>query len=710
MKLVITPGQRRVYVGQPLRLDFRWSCALSTKRLRTLRCDPQFFTMPGVDVVVPRSTVPKEQQIGLPIGGRRVIAHRIPGDGRNLGEVEFSFYLSFDAPGEVSLPAVRLECVHLRDDGGAFAPYAAYFNNGLFERVDEETAFDRVFTESESIGIEILPLPAEGRLESFSGLFAPCEIDVSVKPTECTVGQVLEVDLHVRAAAPHGMLELPDLGRQAGLRSWFKLDREMGRAWDPAGTRFRVRARTLTTRITSLPPLDVQVFDPVRGEYAMVRTAAVPLQVRADAGRDYFDAKSLGSATASLSDQPEGVWQNENGSFMSDALNTLSGFLAGHFWLLMLLGPVLFVVLLPWVRERRRRAVDASYRRRVTAYRAFRRLPEGSEDKWVAFHGFLATCFGVEPKAWTVGDARRRLADLGVNAEDVAAVVDGQKRIDAKSFSPRGASARLPDLNALARRVARLLRNSGALLVVLLSALISGQGWGSVEEWDAAMKQLDQAEQADPASRSAAAVFSGAALKFESLARSGFRPGPSWSNAGNAWFEAGEVGRAIASYRQAQIYRPFDQSVRDNLAAVRALSTDVVEPAGRPSLLAWPKRWLTAVLVPTALGFWGLLLAFVRHRKRTLLVGCATFLLASLGLAGLIVVAHVRDGRTGVVVVSEVFGRKGPSYRYRTAFHEPLHDGLEFAVLERRDEWIKVQLADHRRCWIPSDQAQLITN
>ncbi len=53
-------------------------------------------------------------------------------------------------------------------------------------------------------------MPEEGRLESFSGLFAPCEIDVSVKPEDCVVGTVVEVDLEVRSNAPHGFLDLPD--------------------------------------------------------------------------------------------------------------------------------------------------------------------------------------------------------------------------------------------------------------------------------------------------------------------------------------------------------------------------------------------------------------------------------------------------------------------------------------------------------------------
>ena len=73
-------------------------------------------------------------------------------------------------------------------------------------------------------------------------------------------------------------------------------------------------------------------------------------------------------------------------------------------------------------------------------------------------------------------------------------------------------------------------------------------------------------------------------------------------------------------------------------------------------------------------------------------------------------VAGHRSGREGVVVAGSVYGRKGPAYRYQQAFLEPLHDGLEFRILDQRDDWLLVTLADDRRCWIPSDQARRIRN
>jgi hypothetical protein len=706
MSLVVAPGKKRVYAGEPLRLDVTWSCDVPAKRLRSMRCNPRFFSDAAIEVVIPRCTAPEGEQLGVPFGGRRVLARRKGGDESEvLGVVTFPLFLRFSEPGSHELPAVRIECARLKQDGGAFAPYAAFFNNGLFEPVDKGAAYDRVFVESGALEVEVLPLPESGRLESFSGLFLPCEITVSAKPAKSEVGQLLEVDLLVRSDAPHGFLELPDLGRQKSLRSWFKVDADPGRAWDREGTLFRARVRALTTRVKAFPSLEIEVFDPEAGDYAMLRTEAVPLSVLPREGRDYFDVKTLGMEEPSLSDQPEGIWQNAEAGRMDEAMNTLANFLADWFWLLLAAGPVMFVVLLPRARECRRRALNPEYRNRQRAYRAFRRVPEGTAEKWDAFRKFVAASLGGEPEAWTVGDARQRLADLGVSSDDIEMLARSQESLDAEWFSSEKKPASLPKLNPVAQRIAKFLGRSS---VVVAACLLTGFALGGESDWDEAGVLFSEALEAEAGSDEAGPLFARSALKFEAAARARQHPGKAWFNAGNAWFQAGEIGRSIACQRQAEVYRPFDQTVRDNLNAARALAVDVVTGRKRSWWTRWPARWLTAALVPLSLGFWAALLGFVRWRRAAWLVGGGVLLMATLSVGGLAVLAGWKEGNEGVVVVSEVYGRKGPSYRYRTAFNEPLHDGLEFRLIEKRDGWIEIELVDRRRCWIPASQAQLV--
>ena len=51
MAVTLTPAKRRVYVGEPLRLDLTWNCDLEAGRLQALNYNPQFFNDPDVEVV-----------------------------------------------------------------------------------------------------------------------------------------------------------------------------------------------------------------------------------------------------------------------------------------------------------------------------------------------------------------------------------------------------------------------------------------------------------------------------------------------------------------------------------------------------------------------------------------------------------------------------------------------------------------------------------
>ena len=69
------------------------------------------------------------------------------------------------------------------------------------------------------------------------------------------------------------------------------------------------------------------------------------------------------------------------------------------------------------------------------------------------------------------------------------------------------------------------------------------------------------------------------AALLESLLADGFRNGALYRNLGNAYFRAGEYGRAIAAYRKAKPYRPRDQYLQANLQqAILAAPGHLPEP------------------------------------------------------------------------------------------------------------------------------------
>ena len=103
----------------------------------------------------------------------------------------------------------------------------------------------------------------------------------------------------------------------------------------------------------------------------------------------------------------------------------------------------------------------------------------------------------------------------------------------------------------------------------------------------------------------------------------------------------------------------------------------------------------------------------------TFLLGVAALFFARralwrLAVAGLVVTAlfavsagydwYRFDGvRHGVVIRDEVVARKGNAQSYEPAFTEPLSEGTEFEVVDRRGDWMLIRLAGSQEGWIEDD-------
>ncbi len=707
MSLSLQPQKLVVYAGEPLRLDLAWNCELPAAALRALSLNPSFFTDSAIEVVIPRNTSPEDIQVGLPIGGRRVIAERIlnPEKGKQLGRIELPMYLRFKEAGHYTLPETRLDLSVLRKAGGDFGRYAAHFNNGFFEAVDAGEAYERVYATAPAIEIEVLPLPAEEQQASFSGLFAPIEIDISLKPTEARIGELMELEIKLTGRAPHGMLELPQLSLQPGLRERFIVDDNFGRLWHEEGTIFRTRVRALSTTIQGFPSLQFQVFDPETGRFTLQRTEAIPLELSPSvSGEAYLPLKSFEGAAVALTNQPEGIWHNMEANPMNDLLNSLFSFVRQAFWPLLILGPIAFACLLPLARERRRRALDERYRMRAEAYAAFRKLTGDSQAKWNAFLRFMALTFNSADKTWTQSDTQKELAEIGADDAMIEDLVAMHQSADAQDFSADGSQAKFKNLDTLAKQISQLAGKS-ALLFLLVVVILPRDA--QANDFTDSERLFAQAEAEVPSSEAAIALYQDAALKAEAAARANSHPGVAWYNAGNAWFQAGYLGRAIVAYRSAQNLLPFDSRIIENLAAARAMALNDV-PVEKSWWQKLPLTWLKVFVVFISFSFWALLLLQMRYRQRLILSAAIALGLILLAVSGLLIQRSVTFKQAGVVIVDAVYAKKGPSYAYANAFNEPLHDGLEFVLIEQRGDWGLIELIDTRQCWLPMSQLQLI--
>jgi len=187
--------------------------------------------------------------------------------------------------------------------------------------------------------------------------------------------------------------------------------------------------------------------------------------------------------------------------------------------------------------------------------------------------------------------------------------------------------------------------------------------------------------------------YRASARELESIVNDGFQSGAVYYNIGNAYFRAGDLGRAIINYRKAKPLRPRDTYLEANLQQALAAA---------PGRLTEPHApWWTHVLfwtdwIPfpqkirfTALGFMLAatisVIAMSMQRSRLYLVAIVLFCLSA--ALGIDVILSDPRATNRAAIIGETIARKGTDKDYEPAFDQPLRDGAEFTVLNQTTDW-----------------------
>jgi tetratricopeptide (TPR) repeat protein len=183
-------------------------------------------------------------------------------------------------------------------------------------------------------------------------------------------------------------------------------------------------------------------------------------------------------------------------------------------------------------------------------------------------------------------------------------------------------------------------------------------------------------------------------------------------NYGNAEFKSGNLGKAIAALRRAELRAPRDSEIRANLAFVR---NQVQGAMVRENF--W-QNWLgnfslNEWTVFAAIVFWLTFLLLAAKQLRPALAAKlkgATWIFAALTIfSGAILgvqAANHFTKQTAVVISAQATARSGPFDDAQSAFTS--HDGAEFSVLDRRDDWIQVADGSEKIGWLPAKQVEVL--
>jgi hypothetical protein len=291
--------------------------------------------------------------------------------------------------------------------------------------------------------------------------------------------------------------------------------------------------------------------------------------------------------------------------------------------------------------------------------------------------------------------------------------------LEATAYNPRAGAEPLPEplrrrCRELAARLAgdrgsrtRPGRGAAATLIALSLAGAAAVRAEDAGDLDRARVVYREALAAESEEAQVARFGEAAALLAAAVARTPDRPGllTDW---GNAALGARDLGRAALAYRRALALDRGDRRAARNLAWVRDSLPDWAPTPGDEgaidSLLFWHRRWsVEGRHIGAALAFAATLLLLMpwgRRREPWLRRVAAIPALMFVGLLGSALLEPDRGGEAVVIEDGAVL-RSADSPHAPAALERPLPAGLEVTVVEEREQWREIALADGRRGWLP---------
>jgi TolA-binding protein len=539
---------------------------------------------------------------------------------------------------------------------------------------------------SDSLIVEVLPVPEEGRPASFNGAVGQLAMVASVDEERLSVGEATRLVVEVNGKGNVKALPAPVFDAPEGLEVFPPTESAEVETSSPAlggVKRFEwVVVPNEPGRIV-IPPIEYVAFDPIEERFNIMRSDSIMLQVTGQSG-----GAVPGIDLRPIRGRPSG--------------GTPAWVLSPAFALVQFV-PLLVLFAAWWsVRER-----PAPGSRRVADDRN-RRFDELQQEALAADRGFwgrlteairvsIAEALGVPGSRLapvdTLHDAMLTAGVPRATAAALAELLNGLDRIRYApgEVTPADAPAMVDRarhvLDAMAISLAKApgrgaARPAGIALLFLAPAMASGQATA----FDRAVTAYRAAD------------YEAAANAFLEHVASHPADADGWYDAGNALFRAGQTGQAVASWVRSIRLRPRHIDARANLEMVAPAGLEFVPPVAsitpRETLLALAGIWWITLL---------LLAVRIRGRRSasaiaTAALGCIA-IVALLGFAGL-------GQRAAAVSLGDATVRADPALKGEAL--ERLPAGVLVEVIDRRDDWIRVRTGPGVEGWVDVSLVEVV--
>lgn len=214
-------------------------------------------------------------------------------------------------------------------------------------------------------------------------------------------------------------------------------------------------------------------------------------------------------------------------------------------------------------------------------------------------------------------------------------------------------------------------------------------------------------------------MFSTAKSKYEEILKLLKTPnGYVYYNIANCHFMMKQYGYAILNYQRAKKYIPGERNIELNLSAARKnIETSIKRKQINEVMhlvFFWhyfinlKNRIVVFVIAANLLLLCACIRLFKEWKITAFIVKITAVIIICFGIS--IAIQYYDDTYTprGVIVKDSVIARKGNSQSYEQSFDKPLNEGVEFKVLETKEDWYRIILDNDAECWIPADCVELV--
>ncbi len=399
-------------------------------------------------------------------------------DGESWTLLEFDTTLVPIRSGTLTLGPARLQCqVSLRRPPRHRAvgplgedPFEEFFGrNALLD--DFFGTLDPVAVTANSMTIEVLPLPDEGKPPEFTGAVGRFTFDVQAVPTDVAAGEPVTLTMTVSGQGNFDTVAAPRVPVDP---QRLKPYEPKARPADQGHTKvFEQVLIPLDPSVQEIPAIRFSFFDPSTGRYETVAKGPIPLHVRPasvqEPSRVLQPAPPVGARS---SEEPVG----RDILYIKEALGPLrrqsAPWPADPRWLVLLLTPILIIgASEAGYRRRLRRTQDpgaarlsGALRRALARCASANRLQHGGQSAagyteiFRAIQGYVGDRFNLPSEGLTRVELERHLAARGVPAELITELVHLAERCDTARFAPASQIASAEQMAATVQQTEAVLK------------------------------------------------------------------------------------------------------------------------------------------------------------------------------------------------------------------------------------------------------------